>query len=79
MAIKYLPSNRRYSVKRKRKSKNKKVMYELRERTYDEFFPAMDFKSQKSIVRRIGNFGKYEAGRRENKGVEKIASPITPL
>ncbi len=64
--IKYLPSSRRYSVKRK--TKNKKVVYVFSERCYDELFSLMEFKNQKSVVKRMGNFGIYGFG----KGVKGV-------
>jgi hypothetical protein len=44
--LKYMPTNRRYSVKKI------KAGYEFRERTFDEIFACMDFKNQKAMVRR---------------------------
>jgi hypothetical protein len=50
--IKFLPCNRRYSVKKKIKNNN--VVYEFKERIYDEILSSMDFRNQKSIVKRMG-------------------------
>lgn len=50
---KYLPSNRRYVVKKKGKKGN--VRYEFKERIYDELIPLMDFRNQRSLIKKIKN------------------------
>lgn len=49
--IKYLRSDRRYSFKR-RKVRGQ-IVYEFRERTYDEILSLMEFRSQKGMMRRM--------------------------
>lgn len=58
--IKFLPPNRRYSVQRR--TVKKKAVYEFRERSFDEMFSCMDFKKQKTTVKRIGFKGVGSAG-----------------
>lgn len=62
--IKFLPRNRRYSVRRK-KGKDK-VVYEFKERSYDEIYSLMEFKNQKAMIRRMRNLG-VDSGYRMGK------------
>lgn len=49
--VKFLPSKGRYSfAKRKKKGE---VFYEVRERSFDELIPCMEFTYQRSIVKRL--------------------------
>lgn len=50
--IKFMPPNRRYSVVKK--IKKKKVVYEFRERSFDEIVSRMEFKNQRAVVRKLG-------------------------
>lgn len=50
--IKYMPVNRRYSVVKK--TKRKKIVYEFRERSFDEIISCMELKNQRAILKKMG-------------------------